>query len=87
MNSPIPEVQALFAVMGVSSITIATIGFCVAVLALILFWFQRRKVLNAVADVRSELSEVRAIIDGMCGRKPLSPLEETNAESGPDEGQ
>ena len=62
MNSPIPEVQALFAVMGVSSITIAAIGFCVSVLALVLLWFQRRKLLKAIADVKFELSEVGKVV-------------------------
>ena len=62
MSSQIPEVQALFAVMGVNSVTIATIGFCVSVLALVLLWIQRRKLLKAMADVKFELSEMGKIV-------------------------
>ena len=49
MNSPIPEVQALFAVMGVSSITIATIAFCLSGLAIYLSWL-RAKVLKKILE-------------------------------------
>ena len=49
MNSPIPEVQALFAVMGGFSITIATIAFCLSGLAIYLSWL-RAKMLKKILE-------------------------------------